>query len=165
MASLKHPSGQRGTTLLELVVTMALVSLLLVIAGAMVVAVTTAWERIAADVPAGDVSMALASLENDLLSCTAVPGPPGDWRGDALRLLRTDGSETTWRLLDAGYLERTHRSASGETILRQDLAESVLSWRWRVVAPGVIDVSVRRQGDTTPTGAVRVSLRGAGGGW
>jgi Flp pilus assembly pilin Flp len=150
---------RRGATVIELLVVLALVSVIMIVAAGLIGAVGRVWNRSARDGFEGDATRAVAQLHRDALGTRTVVAVVGPWSGDELRLSQYDGSTITWRM-SGTTLERVVRSYQGDLIRRQDIARPVVAWRWRLVAPGVLDASVRTNQTWDRYRTVRVALRG-----
>lgn len=162
----------RGFSLLELVVSLALTSLVILIGLQLVAESTTLFRDVDRAVKSSSVTLAVASIRRDAHSAAAalvVPVVPGEpvplelryWNG--ARVLLT---------LEGTALVRYYRSADGATTGRRVLLRGVTSWWWSYANGSTIEIRItvlnysdprpsRRQSVERRTEARVFALRGS----
>lgn len=144
----KEPRGAAGFSVLELVVTMAVVAIALALVGRLLLESQLGLLRAQAELGNPLPRYALARLRSDVQGALDVPAILPGWRSSPL-LLSGDGQRVAWRR-DGDDLERVILDAAGNPEVRHVALRDVADWRWRVVAPGLVDVElVYRSRDTS----------------
>ncbi len=172
MAAVK-PSKETGHSLLEVVVALALLSVLLLIAGRLLV-VSRRVEASAAQVAAGPRLGALGvQLRRDVESAVGVPGSGGVWSSLSLQLHLKDGTAVQYDFDGERLLRKT--APPGGASRRRVIVRGLRSFRWRAVAGRAVDVkvsfplqtlgerpSLRASGSQNAVWWIRAAPRGAG---
>lgn len=172
MAAVIRRPRDGGFTLAEVVVAVALLSLLLLIAGRLLVA-SRRMEASLARVAAGPRLGVLAvQLRRDLESAVLVPGSGGGWSSLALGLVLKDGTAVGYDF-DGENLTRV--VTAGGSVRTRVIVPGIRSFRWRNLDGRTVDVKVsfptsvvtagsmsRSPKATDSTWWVRVAPRGSG---
>jgi prepilin-type N-terminal cleavage/methylation domain-containing protein len=171
-------AGQRGTTLVELLVVLALLGTIAVLTAQLVIQSTRLMHTTAEATRNPDLVLAGEWLRRDLFEATAVVGGALGWTDGPLVLIGQHGGWVAFAAVD-GTLVRTGVPpgavpADGRVVLR-----GVEGWRWRLDDGRLIrielEANVNPNADRDPTGSGTVkperrtdrlgfALRGASGG-
>ncbi|NOZ93772.1 MAG: prepilin-type N-terminal cleavage/methylation domain-containing protein [Acidobacteria bacterium] len=131
---------ERGYSLLEVLVALALLSMLFIIAGQLLVA-SRRMEASAARVSAGPRLGTLGvQLRRDVESAVAVPGGGGAWSSLPLPLALKDGTTVRYDF-DGRELSRSVVQPGGLS-RRRVVVRGLRSFRWRPVAGRAVEVKV-----------------------
>ena len=169
---------QRGVTLVELMVSLALLGTIAVLTAQLVIQSTRLMHTTAEATRNPDLVLAGEWLRRDLYEATAVVGGALGWTDDPLVLIGQNGGWVAFAAVD-GTLVRTGAPpgavpTDGRTVLR-----GVEGWRWRVDSGGLVrieiaaDLNPEAHSDPTGSGTVQperrvnrlgFALRGASGG-
>jgi prepilin-type N-terminal cleavage/methylation domain-containing protein len=135
--------GDLGFTLLEVVVTLAVLAVALALAGRLVLESQLALVRNQAELMNPLPRYALTRLRADVESALDVPAVLPGWRSSPLVALMPGGGRIAWQR-SGDDLERVAigGAADGEDDVRHIALREVADWRWRVVAPGLVDAEV-----------------------
>ncbi|HHQ47912.1 MAG TPA: prepilin-type N-terminal cleavage/methylation domain-containing protein, partial [Acidobacteria bacterium] len=129
METVSTPAGVRGYSLAEVVVALALVSLLFLMAGRLLVA-SRRMEASSTRVASGPrLGVLGAQLRRDLESATMVPGSGGLWSSLAMVLTLKDGTVVRYDF-DGENLTRSV-VAGGGVARNRVLVHGLRSFRWR----------------------------------
>lgn len=129
---------------MEMLVALAVIVGGVLIAAGLLTEAQTLFARSGRDLHNPPVASAMGRVRHDVQGARWVTrdpfAPPGLWSHDPLDLSNEDG---TVRLeLARDNLERAVFDAAGTEVSRRVLLPGVLSWRWREVTPGLLDVEV-----------------------
>lgn len=168
--------GEAGTTLVELLVALAVLAVGLVLAAGLMVQAYRMLAQSGVELRAPVEELAIARIRQDLEEAAAVSGPsllPG-WSRDRLILATPDGGAIVYERRGDELVRRV--SGGGRHLVLPRL----VSWRWYEVSPRLVSVEVvyeratgARHGVVDPAGAiggasswrtlrVTAALRGAG---
>lgn len=150
-----HGPVQAGFTLVEVVVTLAVLAVALALAAGILVETHRMMAQAGLELRAPASEEALDLLRAELQGAAGVSGgPPGGigWSRDRLVLVRPDGDRVVYERNGRRLLRRMEE---GERTAVPDL----VSWRWRRDAPTLVTVEVVYEGRRGPGGGI-VSPRG-----
>jgi prepilin-type N-terminal cleavage/methylation domain-containing protein len=149
--------GAAGFSLVEMVVTMAVLAIGLALVGRLVIEAQLGLARAQAELGNPLPRYALARLRSDLRSALGVPAILPGWRSSPLTLVLEGGERIAWQRSDDD-LERAILDPSGEASVRHVALRDVADWRWRPTADGLVDVElVYRARDTSGVPLVGVA--------
>jgi hypothetical protein len=166
---------ERGASVLELLVALALTLIVIVAAGQLVAEAVRVFEAAGLKVRSPSLTLAAATLRNHMQETRAVVGPPTiGWTDRPLQLLTSDGSRVQFSL-ERGALVRQTCDPLWRPTARRVLARGVTEWWWRFVNPHTVDVRLtalvavgtgehRRGPVARRTEIRRFAVRGAPGG-
>lgn len=169
----------RGFTLVELLVALAVLLLVLLLAGQILLESQRMLLRTAAELEGGPTELAISLLESDLQSARSIANPRLLWTGAPLRLEGHPDGRLRWEVRDS-RLERVLSDARDRDLERRVVVREVVTWRWRSIPPRLVDVALGVARTRAPRGpallargagtrrelreeSLRVALRGAGG--
>ncbi len=122
---------QRGTTLVELLVSLALLSVIAVVTAGLVIQATRLMDTAARASHNPTLTLAGEWLRRDLYETTTVIGGAGGWIDGPLVTLPQHGGWVTYAMVD-GELVRTNAPPSGPAADTRVLLHGVVGWRWRL---------------------------------
>lgn len=175
---MSHGRRRTGFTLLEMVVSLALVTLLLALTAGLMNQIRLVFLREQRLVHESPPQQALQLLRHDLHGAVQVDPPSDIWSSGPMALAAADGGIVIWTH-GTGGLQRTLADAGGESVSRRRLPAGFSGWRWRNVSDGLVEVELtvarrppaagRLTGSApwrdTPAGSrtlrLRLALRGA----
>lgn len=156
--------AQRGFSLLEMTVAMAVAAVALAIAVGLIVQSHRMATQAALEIRAPDPEGPLALLENEIRAAAAFGAggwgraalPPGadGWSRDRLVLTRGDGSRVLYERDGDRLVRRAGPSEPTRTVVPE-----LRSWRWRPLGSKLVAVEVVYDRGSRPTGGV-VTPRG-----
>jgi hypothetical protein len=152
LRSAARPESRRGAagfSVVEMVVTLAVLAVGLALVGRLLLESQLGLVRAQAELGNPLPRYALARLRADLQAALDVPSILPGWRSTAMTLLVEGGERISWGR-SGDQLERVVVDALGRPRVRHVALRDVADWRWRPIAPGLIDVEVvYRSRDTT----------------
>lgn len=172
----RHPGG---TTLVELLVVLALLSLMVLVAADLIVhsiKLLGAAGRAARNPLVVQVN---ERLRRDVQEAAWLLGGEEIWSEGALVLRGPGGGRLRLAVVD-GELVRASEDAGGGAAVERVLLRGVTAWWWRSPSPGVVDISYTHLAAPPPesnasrepgfelerrTETLRFAIRGGGGGW
>lgn len=134
--------SRRGFTVLEMVVSLLVVTLILVLTAGLMNHVRLVFLQEQRRVHEAVPQHALQLLRNDLHGASMVAAPSDVWTSGPLLLGTPDGGAVLWEH-GTGGLERTRSDPAGETVSNRRLPAGFSGWRWRRVSPGLVDLELR----------------------
>ncbi len=145
-------TGERGASLLEAVISLALISGVVAAAGPLIV--QSARLFVVTGRTLTDPSAAAVSgwLRRDVHQATAVEAWTGEWSPSLLALRQADGEVVTWEALE-GALVRRRIAVDGHLLDRRVLLRRVKNWRWRSFR-GLVEVEFELPTHLDPVAAV-----------
>lgn len=154
-----------GYSVAELLVALALTSLIILIAGQLLVASIRVADRSRRELDPLSLVNVATELRADIhRSAAALAALDEGWQTGALELVGWDGTRVRY-LLDGDRLVRETLGVVGQPSSRRSVAAGVASWWWRPVSPGTLEIrlSVEPVGATAAgrqTLARRFAIRG-----
>lgn len=146
-----------GFSLVEVAVTLAVLAIALALAGRLVLESQLGLVRTQAELANPLPRYALTRLRADLETATDVAAILTGWRSSPLQVTLATGERVAWREAGGG-LERLVLDGAGVIVVRHVALRDVAAWRWREVAPGLIDVEVTvRARDTSAVPLIGVA--------
>jgi prepilin-type N-terminal cleavage/methylation domain-containing protein len=133
--------GSVGFSLVEVVLTMAVLAVALALAGRLILESQLGLVRAQAELLNPLPRYALARLRADLETASDVAAILPGWRSSPLLLSLAGGERVAWQQSGAA-LERLVVDGAGAVLVRHVALRDVAGWRWREVSPGLIDVEV-----------------------
>lgn len=137
----RRAPGPAGFSLLEVVVTLAVLAVALALSGRLVLESQLGLLRTQAELANPLPRYALTRLRADVEGAASVPAILSDWRSSPLVAIASDGGRVAWRL-SGEELERRVLDGAGATLVRHVALREVAGWRWRAAAPGLVDVEL-----------------------
>jgi prepilin-type N-terminal cleavage/methylation domain-containing protein len=134
-----------GFTLVEVVVTLGVLSIALGLAGRLLIESQLGLVRAATELANPMPRYALELLRLDLMQAEGVPMVMPVWRSSPLELTFPAGApRVRWELSEEGDVERILLDDAGRAIVRHVALRGVANWRWRPVptAPRLVDVEL-----------------------
>ncbi len=179
MAPVSRPPS-RGTTLLELMVALALMSIALLLAANLIAISERVGQRAAAILRDPLSSFTELWLRRDVDNATSLSSSAMTWSVLPLRMVLQNGAVVEYDLAD-GTLVRRELPAAGTGSTERSVLRGVVSWRWRVRSGRLVDIELRiskhrfSSSTSEPTGSgsspppatvetLTVARRGLGGG-
>jgi hypothetical protein len=167
---------ERGTSLVELLVVLALLSTMVLVAGELIVRSMQLLDAVGRSAHNPIVVHVIGRLRNDVQGALAVPDREKTWT-DAPLVLRTgDGRLLQFADVDGLFVRRI-ATGDGSLIVERVLLRGVTAWSWRSPAGGVVDLRisyrVNPESEQVAVGgaaivertlSMRFAIRGAGGG-
>lgn len=126
-------TGERGYSLLELIIALALVSTTLIIASEMLLARERQLARAVRVANRMSAEQALHQLRRDLRTGVSILGTASAWQEGPLVIAQADGVVITWSLIDDSLM-RGRSDASGSQGTRPML-DRMTGFRWRWLRP------------------------------
>lgn len=172
----RHPGG---TTLVELLVVLALLSLMVLATADLIVHSVKLLGAVGRAARNPLVVQVNERLRRDVQGAAWLFGGEGIWSEGPLVLRGQEGGRLRLVLVN-GELVRTSEAAGGGAAAEQVLLRGVTAWWWRSPSPGVVDISFTYLTAPPPesrasresgfelerrTETLRLAIRGGGGGW
>lgn len=150
MAAKRSTGRQTGFTLIEMVVSLLLVSLVLLLG--LQVLLETRFLFLKADQEIGRPLPQLFArlLRRDAQGAMGIFAPRPTWTIEPLVLEAPDGTRIRYQL-DTGEIQRQLFNESNELINSRTLVRNVTSWQWRRLAPGLLEVQIAYLKPRAPT--------------
>jgi len=174
----RQTSGSRGTSLVELLVVLALLSVMVLVAAQLVVHSMQLLDATGRAVRNPLVVHVTSRLRHDVQEAAALQNTEWSWTEDPLVLINHDGSQVRVEL-EAGNLVREKTGGIGEPDGRRVILSGVTGWWWRCPVAGVVDLNITYLVNPAPERHVsrdpgyglerrkenlRFAIRGSGGG-
>jgi hypothetical protein len=172
----RHPGG---TTLVELLVVLALLSLMVLVAADLIVHSVKLIGAVGRAARNPLVLQVNERLRRDVQEAAWLLGGEEIWSEGPLVLRGQEGGRLRVALV-GGELVRASEDAGGGAAAEQVLLRGVTAWWWRSPSPGVVDISYTHLTAPLPesrvsrepgfelerrTETLRLTIRGGGGGW
>lgn len=158
----------RGYTVAELLVALALTSLIVLASMQLIVAAVRIADRGSWRLTAPRLESVATSLRNDVHRSIAIVGIELGWQNGPLDLASWDGGRVRY-LLDGDRLVRESRDSLGDPAVRRVLTSRVSSWRWRLLNSGTVEVRLAavpaRPPDDPASGGRSLTRRFSVRGW
>jgi len=153
-----------GFTLIEMSITLVLMALALALVSRLLLDSQHLFLRAGREVDHVDASVLGRRIRLDIQAASGVATPsgpllPGVWNAEALLLTRSDGGVLAYETQGA-ELKRYTFDGSGKLLTERRVALGIRSWRWRLAAPGLVDIEIDREDPTKRTQRLRLALRG-----
>ena len=170
--------SSRGTTLVELLVVLALLSIMVLVAADLVVHSVRLLGAVGRSVQNPILVHVVNRLRNDVQEAAAVANPDTIWSEDALVLVTRSGGFVRVGVEDGNLVRWTVAPGSG-AVEERVLLRGVTSWWWRSPVTGVVDLNIGYLVNPSPERRVsrdpgygrerrkenlRFAIRGSGGG-
>ena len=139
----------RGTSLVELLVVLALLSTMVLLAAQLIVHSMQLLGATGRAVRNPLVVHVISRLRHDVQEAAALQTQPWSWTEDALVLVNHDGSLTRIGF-EGGSLVRERIGGLDEPEYRRVILRGVTSWWWRRPAVGVVDLNITYLVNPTP---------------
>lgn len=133
--------SQRGATLIELLVALALLSSIAVLSAQLVIQSTKLIDTTARASRNPDLVLAMEWVRRDLYEATSVMGEDLGWTDGPLVLVTQNGGWVAVSTLD-GRLVRTNNPPGSLLPDSRVLLQGVVGWRWRVRDGGAVQVAL-----------------------
>ena len=133
--------GHRGTSLVELLVVLALLSTMALVAAQLVVHSIQLLDATGRAIRNPLVVHVTSRLRHDVQEAAALQEAAWSWTEDPLVLIRHDGSRVRVER-EAGNLVRETTGVMGEPAERRIILRGVTGWWWRSPAAGVVDLNI-----------------------
>jgi len=147
------PRAELGFSLVELLVAMLLLSLLLAIAAPLLVEAGRIFASAGRALTAADDAAPLRQLRADLRGAVPAGAWSPDWTSEPL-VLRAGERTIAWAA-EASRLARAEVAEPGAEPAERVQLDGVVSFRWRVPFPGLVEVElVRRRPERAPLARV-----------
>ena len=174
----RHGGAVGGTSLVELLVVLALLSVMLLVAAQLVVHSMQLLDATARAVRNPLVVHVSSRRRRDVQEAAAVQTEEWSWTDDPLVLIQHDGSRVRFELAGEN-LVREKTGGLGEVFDKRVILRGVTSWWWRCPVEGVVDLNITYLVNPEPERHVsrdpgyglkrrkenlRFTLRGGGGG-
>jgi len=134
--------GEAGFTVIELVVTMLLLSIALAIAAGLLVEAVRVYSATGRELREPATELTFRMLREDIRAAAPRPVSSGG-TGDPLVLVRESGAQS-WNL-EGERLERTSFDVDGNDLGARPMLDKVLFFRWRVIPRGRVEVEIVRR--------------------
>jgi len=132
-------SRERGTTLVEVLVTTALLTAVVVLGGQMVIQSARLVDTVARSSRNPDLVIATEWLRRDLYEAVSVTGWGIGWNEDPLLVSRQDGGVIAVAVVN-GELIRTASVPGSAVPDARVLVRGVIGWRWRLDDQAVVRI-------------------------
>jgi prepilin-type N-terminal cleavage/methylation domain-containing protein len=132
------PGSRNGYSLVELVVSLGLLSVAVMAAALLIEQSVRLFESTGRALRDPGVGMASAWLRSDIHNAASVWGQTPDWTPLPLTL-HTSWGDTVTIGIDNGKLVRIFRDNEHHELTRRVLLQQIRQWRWRMAGPGLID--------------------------
>jgi len=168
----------RGTSLVELLVVLALLSVMVLVAAQLVVHSIQLLDATGRAVRNPSVVHVTSRLRHDVQEAAALQNAEWSWNEDPLILINHDGSRVRVEL-EGGNLVRERTGVIGVPDDRRIILRGVTGWWWRSPVAGVVDLNITYLVNPSPERRVsrdpgyglerrkenlRFAIRGSGGG-
>lgn len=134
-------SSDRGTTLVELLVVLALISIMVLVAADLVVHSIKLVGATGRSVRNPLVVHVTGRLRNDIQTAAGVRNPENSW-ADTPLAIRTRNSRILQFEVVEGNLFRRNMTLEGNVEDERLLLRGVTAWWWQAPAPGVVDLRI-----------------------
>lgn len=134
--------GERGFSLLELLVATAVMAVAMLFATRLLLVAQVELARAQIELRDPLPRYAETRLRRELEAAARVPALRPAWSGGRLLVLGATGERVAWGERE-GTLERLELGPGGAVERRHAVLQGVLDWRWRKVAPRLVDFEVR----------------------
>jgi prepilin-type N-terminal cleavage/methylation domain-containing protein len=131
-----------GFTLVEVVVTLGVLSIGLALAGRLLIESQLGLVRASAELGNPMPRYALERLRLDLEQAHELPPLLAVWRSSPLALTFPGGGRVEWGRSETGDLERVSFDSAGRPDVRHVTLRDVAEWRWRPATQRLIDVEL-----------------------
>ena len=131
----------RGATLIELMVSLALISVALLAASSLIVQSIKVFDSLGRSMSDPDAVIARSLMRKDVHSARSIDRGTGSWSADELVLATGEGGSVIYEQHGDRLLRRVIARDGSETDART-LVHSLVGWRWRVAASRVIEVEL-----------------------
>ena len=148
---------QRGATVVELLVSLALISVVFVAAGPLIIQSIKLFDATSRSLTDPSASLVGAWLRRDIHSAASLHSWSDDWGEETLVLRSHDGEIITYEVDESALIRRRFK-LSGELIDRRVILRNITFWRWRALQ-GFIDIQIVLPGHIAPTHAALIRDR------
>jgi prepilin-type N-terminal cleavage/methylation domain-containing protein len=153
---MKTSAGERGMTLLEILVAVALVSVMVMLACVLITSSMRFMEATGRSLQNPIEIGARSSLRRDIQGAVGLESISPDWCGEPL-VLRVPGGKRVEHALDGDRLIRRSFDVDGKEEGRHVILRRVARWQWRCATGRTVDIriSVRQRGSRVPDDRLR----------
>jgi hypothetical protein len=137
-------AAERGATIVELLVTAALVIVAVLVAASLIMQSARLNRSVLEGLSRPDGELAMAWVRRDVHASVALLDPGFGWSEGPLRLAQFGGAEVVYSWRD-GVLMRAELDAEGEEVGRRTVMRRLDGWRWRALATRLVEVELRPQ--------------------
>ncbi len=163
--------NQTGTSLIEVLVTMALVSIAVMAAGSLIVHSTQLQKSVILALGDPVAEQVVAWLRRDVHMAAGLQHASFSWTDHELALKNQDGTSVFYSI-DGDTLIRADVDSKGAVTARRTLLRPIAEWRWRSPTANLVEIEVTLPFhgnplvDTVETQRIRtvLALRGGYGG-
>jgi prepilin-type N-terminal cleavage/methylation domain-containing protein len=131
VAAVSRADAQRGATLVELLVAVALLSTVAVLSAQLVIQSTKLMDTAARASHNPDLVIATEWIRRDLYEAVSVVGGTMGWAGAPLVAMNQDGGWVAFAFVN-GQLVRTNAPPGGGPTDNRVILDGVVGWRWSV---------------------------------
>jgi hypothetical protein len=129
----------RGYTVAELLVALALTSLIVLASMQLIFAAVTIVDRGSWRLPSPRLESVVTSLRNDVHRSVAIVDTVLGWQNGPLDLACWDGARVRY-LLDGDRLVRESSDSLGDPAVRRVLTSGISSWWWRLLNSDTVEI-------------------------
>jgi hypothetical protein len=134
-------TGQRGTSVVELLVTLGLVSVVILAAAQLIGEAIRVAHGTRVATPSADEAALAALLRRDVQGAAGSVLQPTSWGQQPLEMVTWAGGRVRYAVEDESLVRETF-AVTGAVSSRRVIARGVESWWWRLVTPRAVEVRV-----------------------
>ncbi len=149
--------NERGATVVELLVSLALISVVFVAAGPLILQSIKLFDATGRSLTDPSASLVGSWLRRDIHSAASLHSWSDEWGNETLVLLSHDKEIITYEVDDSSLIRR-RLDLAGELIDRRVILRNITYWRWRALQ-GFVDVQIVLPGHVDPTRAALIRDR------
>jgi prepilin-type N-terminal cleavage/methylation domain-containing protein len=133
--------GQRGVSLVELLVGLALLSVIAVLSAQLVIQSTKLIDTVATASRNPDQILATEWIRRDLYQALTVAGSVTGWDDGPLLITSQDGGWVVFAAVE-GQLVRTQVPPGAAGVDTRTILRGLVGWRWRVEGGGIVEIEL-----------------------
>lgn len=142
MEAVNRSDSQRGVSLVELLVALALLGTVAVLSAQLVIQSTKLMDTSARASRNPDLVIATEWIRRDLYEAVSVVGGTLGWAGEPMVAMNQNGGWVAFAVVN-GQLVRTNAPPGGASIDNRVIMTGVVGWRWRVDDRRAVRVELR----------------------